>query len=66
MSDNAEIRELVHDLNNVMTRILTAAELLEGTLPADTEAATDARNIRSAALSGRDLITSISKQIGSR
>ncbi len=58
MSDDG-IRPLVHDLNNVFTRILTTAELIESEGSSDDQIAVDARAIRDAALEGRDIAAAI-------
>ena len=58
MSDEG-IRPLVHDLNNVFTRILTTAELIESQGSPDDQFVVDARTIRDAALEGRDLAAAI-------
>ncbi|MFW5741802.1 MAG: hypothetical protein ACOC2D_00880 [Spirochaetota bacterium] len=55
MTDNSDVRQLVHKLNNVFTRILTTAELIEPRGEADDQLAADARAIRDAALEGRDI-----------
>lgn len=52
----------IHDLNNALTRILTAAELIEYEVH-DEQAATDARDIRQAAVASRDLVRALTDQI---
>jgi hypothetical protein len=58
MSDD-EIRPLVHDLNNLFTRILTTAELIESQGSPGDQVVVDARTIRDATLEGRDIAAAI-------
>ena len=53
-----EIRDTLHDLNNVMARILTTAELIAAET-GDEQTRDDAHSIRQAAVEGRDLIARI-------
>lgn len=55
MTDNSDARRLIHDLNNVFTRVLTTAELIEAAGEAGGQLALDARAIRDAALEGREI-----------
>lgn len=63
MSEGDELRARIHDLNNALTQILTAAELIESEVSNGTQAARDARTIREAALSGRDIVAEISDRL---
>lgn len=58
MSDD-ELRPLVHDLNNLFTRILTTAELIESQGSPGDQIVVDARAIRDAAIEGRELAAAI-------
>ena len=59
MADDAEARRTIHDLNNTLTCILTAAELIASAVPADGQVARDAMDIRDAAVRGRDLVAGL-------
>ena len=54
-----EVRQLIHDLGNKLTRILSTAEFLEAEVAENEAAVADARSIREAALEGRELITEL-------
>lgn len=54
-----EVRQVIHDLGNKLTRILSSAEFLEAEVAENEAAVADARSIREAALEGRDLIAEL-------
>ena len=51
-----ELRTVIHDLNNAFARILSAAELIGQEEGASEQTVSDARDIRAAALAGRELV----------
>ncbi len=55
MSESGAIRQIIHELNNALARILTTAELI-ATDPGGEQTAVDAESIRAAALDGRELV----------
>ena len=63
MPDDTEVRRTIHDLNNALTRILTTAELIAEDADDAKQIAQDALDIRSAALSGRDLVTALATMV---
>ncbi|MFW6313791.1 MAG: hypothetical protein ACOC2N_07895 [Spirochaetota bacterium] len=63
MPEDTEVRRTIHDLNNALTRILTTAELIVEQADDETQIARDARDIRSAALEGRDLVTALATRV---
>jgi len=63
MPEDTEVRRTIHDLNNALTRILTTAELIVDQAEVDTQIAQDARDICSAALTGRDLVTALATRV---
>jgi len=63
MPDDTEVRRTIHDLNNALTRILTTAELIVEQSDDAKQIVQDARDIRSAALNGRDLVTALATMV---
>ncbi len=63
MPEDTEVRRTIHDLNNALTRILTTAELIVDQSDGEKQIAQDARDICSAALNGRDLVTELATMV---
>jgi hypothetical protein len=63
MSNDTELRGLVHDLNNAIARILTTAELVESESEPGGQVARDANAIRDAALESRDLVSELHRRL---
>jgi hypothetical protein len=66
MSDESAIRQTMHDLNNALAKILTAAELIASEVPGESQAASDARDIQTAALDGRSLVQRLQSELVDR
>ena len=61
--DESGIRETIHDLNNTLTVVLASAELILADARHGSQTSKDARNIYLAAISARELITTLREQL---
>lgn len=63
MSDDQDLRETIHSLNNMFARILTTAELIEQDAEQNHRTVADAQSIQEAALAGRDLVAKLHRRL---
>ncbi len=61
-NDGASLRKTIHDLNNVLTRIVASAELI-AFQASDDQVVQDARAICDAALAGRELVADLGSNV---
>lgn len=63
-TDTAAVRQTIHDLNNTLTVILTAADLISNDAPESGQIRSDAQSIRTSAIRARDLVEELRGKLG--
>ena len=62
--NETEIREIIHDINNSLTTVLGAAELIGAEADPESQVSQDAQDIADAALRGRDQVNRLREALG--
>jgi hypothetical protein len=61
-NDGPPLRNTIHDLNNVLTRIIASAELI-ASQAVDEQSVRDAQDICESALAGRELVADVCRSM---